>query len=144
MTNTFHLKIFAADRNFYEGEAVSLIFPARDGECQVLAHHENMVIATREGIVRFRTADDPETEIHGIAGLGFVHIIENKVAVLVDSIEYPEEVDRVRAERALARAKEQLRQDQSIQEYRISQASLARAMVRLSHTNGDITLGNNK
>ncbi len=144
MSETFHLKIYAADRNFFDGEAVSLVFPARDGEYQVLAHHENLVIATKEGIVRFRTEDDPENEICGIAGLGFVHILENRVAVLVDSIEYPDEIDRVRAERALARAKEQLRQDQSIQEYRISQASLARAMVRLSHTNGDITLGNNR
>ncbi len=144
MSDTFYLKIYAADRKFYEGEAVSLVFPARDGEFQVLAHHENMVVATKEGLVRFRTAEEPDQEISGIAGLGFVHIIENKVAVLVDSIEYPEEIDRVRAERALARAKEQLRQDQSIQEYRISQASLARAMVRLSHANGDITLGNQK
>ncbi|MBR3586892.1 MAG: hypothetical protein IKO00_12780, partial [Oscillospiraceae bacterium] len=33
---------------------------------------------------------------------------------------------------ALARAQEQLLQDQSIQEYKVSKASVARAMLRLS------------
>jgi F-type H+-transporting ATPase subunit epsilon len=51
--------------------------------------------------------------------------------MLVDTAEHPEDIDRVRAEAALERAKEQLRQKQSIEEYHVSQASLARAMLRL-------------
>ena len=45
--------------------------------------------------------------------------------------EHPEGIDRRRAEAARQRAEERLRQKQSIQEYYLSQASLARAMTRL-------------
>ena len=131
MSSSFTLKIQAADKLFYDGPAVSVTVPAYDGGLQILAHHENMVVATKEGVVRFRVADGEE-ERRGIVGIGFTHISNNTVTILVDSAERPEDIDRVRAQEALERAKEQLRQDQSIQEYHISQASLARAMVRLS------------
>ena len=47
------------------------------------------------------------------------------------SAERPEEIDKFRAEAALERAREQLQQKQSIMEYHISSASMARAMARL-------------
>ena len=55
----------------------------------------------------------------------------NKVTVLVDTVEKPEDIDIARAKAAEERAKERLRQKQSLQEYHRSQASLARAMARL-------------
>ena len=67
---------------------------------------------------------------------GFVETINNRVTVLVETAERPEEIDKVRAEEAKERAQEQLRQKQSIQEYYHSRASLARAMTRLKATSG--------
>ena len=46
-------------------------------------------------------------------------------------MERPEDIDLKRAQEAKERAKEQLRQKQSIEEYYISRAALARAMSRL-------------
>ena len=106
--------------------------PARqtlDGEKVFLAHHENIVIAIEMGDLKFRT-EDGETH-HAVVGKGFAQVINNRVTVLVDSAERPEDIDKIRAEEALERAKEQLRQKQSIQEYYHSQASMARAMTRL-------------
>ncbi len=134
MDSVYLLKIYAADGVFYEGMAKSLTIPATDGEMQILAHHASMVVATKEGIIRF--TDGEGTEHKGIAGIGFVHITSSEVVLLADTIELPEDIDRARAERALARAQEQLRQDQSIQEYHLSRASLARAMMRLSVASG--------
>ena len=67
--------------------------------------------------------------------LGFAEMINNRLTILVDTAERPEDIDRKRAEEAKARAEEQLRQKQSMQEYYMSKASLARAMTRLSATN---------
>ena len=64
-------------------------------------------------------------------GSGFAQMANNRAMVLVDTAERPEDIDEVRAQEALERAKEEMRQKQSIQEYRISQASLARAISRL-------------
>ena len=64
-------------------------------------------------------------------GVGFVQIANNRVTLLVETAESPEEIDIRRAEEAKERALEQLRQKQSIQEYYRSSASLSRAMSRL-------------
>ena len=133
MSKSFKLKILAADKAFYEGPAVSIIVPAADGDFQILAGHESIVLATTDGVVRFKTSDEEDYR-RGVVSVGFVNVTDEGVTMLVDSAERPEDIDRARAEAALERAKEQLRQDQSIQEYRISKASLARAMNRLSES----------
>ena len=121
--NTFSLKVIASDKVFFDGKCGIIIVPALDGEQAIMSHHEDMVIATKEG------EDDDWTKV--VVGVGFVYISHNRVIMLVDTAERPEDIDRVRAEAALERAKEQLRQKQSIQEYHVSQASMARAMLRL-------------
>lgn len=128
--NTFSLKVIATDKVFYDGKCTALIIPALDGEREILAHHENMVIATKEGEVRCRTDESSDWK-KAVVGVGFVHIANNRVTVLVDTAERPEDIDAVRAKQAYERAVEQLRQKQSIQEYHMSRASLARAMARL-------------
>ena len=64
-------------------------------------------------------------------GGGVAQSANNRVTILVDSAERPEDIDEVRAREAMERAQEQLRQKQSIYEYRMSKASLARAVSRL-------------
>ena len=128
--NTFSLKVIATDKVFYDGKCTALIIPALDGEREILAHHENMVIATKEGEVRCRTDESSDWK-KAVVGVGFVHIANNLVTMLVDTAERPEDIDAVRAKQAYERAVEQLRQKQSIQEYHMSRASLARAMARL-------------
>ena len=54
---TFHLKIIAYDKIFYDDEAVSIVLPAVDGEIQIMANHEEYVIALKEGEVRITTPD---------------------------------------------------------------------------------------
>ena len=120
--NTFSLKVIASDKVFF--------VPALDGEQAIMSHHEDMVIATREGEVRFKEKEEDDWT-KAVVGVGCVYISHNRVIMLVDTAERPEDIDRVRAEAALERAKEQLRQKQSIQEYHVSQASMARAMLRL-------------
>lgn len=128
--STFSLKIIASDKVFYNGKCSIIIVPALDGEEAVMAHHEDVVIATQVGEIRFREDEESEWR-HAVVGIGFVHIANNRVTMLVDTAERPEDIDEVRAKQALERAQEQLRQNQSIQEYHVSQASLARAMIRL-------------
>ena len=127
--NTFSLKITACDRVFYEGECEILIFPVEDGEMAIMAHHEQMTTTVEIGELRFRTPDGKEHV--AIVSDGMLQVAHNQVKVIVYSAETPEEIDAFRARAAEERAREQLRQKQSIMEYHISRASLARAMARL-------------
>lgn len=132
--DTFGLKIIASDRVFYEGRCRKLILPAPDGEMGILANHENMVIAVTVGDARMEVEEGSWVDV--AVGAGFAEIVNNRVTVLVDTAERPEEIDVRRAEEAKERAEEQMRQKQSIQEYYRTQASLARAMNRLKVSQG--------
>lgn len=127
--NTFSLKIIACNKVFYDGECELLVFPGYDGEMAIMANHEQMTTTIEIGEIRFRLPGGNWQT--AIVSSGFLKVNHNKVDVLVYSAEKPEEIDAFRAEAALERAREQLQQKQSIMEYHISRASLARAMARL-------------
>lgn len=131
--NSFYMHILASDHVFYKGRAETLVLPTDDGESALLAHHADTIISIVEGEMRFRMEDG--TWQYAIVGKGFAQMINNRVTVLVDTAEKPEEIDLKRAEEAKERAEEQLRQKQSMQEYYMSKASLARAMNRLRAVN---------
>ena len=134
-SNSFYLKIIAANRVFYSGRCRSIIVPEYDGQKEILAHHEDMVIAVNDGEMRFQPEGSDNWE-YAVVGIGVVEIVNNRVTLLVESAERPEEIDVARAREAKERAEEQMRQKQSIQEYYHSRASLARAMARLKATSG--------
>lgn len=130
MADVFDLKIVACDRVFYDGKATILIFQAEDGEMAIQAHHEQMMTTIEIGALRFRTPDGKQQI--AIVSDGMLTVKKNQVDVIVYSAERPEEIDEFRAEAAAERAREQMQQKQSIVEYNISAAALARAMARLT------------
>lgn len=131
--STFHIKIITSTKVFYEGPCYSVVIPALDGEMEIMANHAEMIVATRPGGMRFCTEENKEP-YHAIIGQGFCLIANNRATLLADQIEKPEEVDANRAREALERAQERMRQKQSIQEYHMTQAAMARALVRLKET----------
>ena len=136
----FYLKVIAANRTFFSGFAESVIFQSHDGRQQILSHHENLVIALDEGMIDITpaehagngSAENNDGHLTGLAGRGFAEVVNNRVTIILESCEKPEEIDVRRAEEAKERAEENLRQTTSIQEYYQSRASLARAMARLA------------
>lgn len=126
--NTFKLEIVATDKIFYDGDAELLVFPGIDGECGVMAGHELMVSPVAAGELRY-TVDDEE-HIAAV-GDGFVEILGDRVILICDFVEKPEDIDVKRAQLAKERAEERIRFKKSEREYAHSQAALSRAMARL-------------
>lgn len=125
---TFDLEIVATDKIFYRGPCVSLVIPGLDGEYGILARHEMMVAAVKAGELRYTV--DEEVRVAAV-GDGFVEVTPEKVVVLTDFAERPEDIDVKRAEMAKERAEERIRLKKSELEYVHSQAALSRAMARL-------------
>ena len=131
--SNFFVKIISSNRIFYEGFCHCLIIPAVDGEQAIMAHHEETIIAVQNGEMRMQKEEGGEWT-YAVLGKGFCMAANNRVTVLADTVERPEEVDVNRAKEALERAQERLRQKQSIQEYHTTQAAMARALTRLKET----------
>ena len=129
----FYLKVISSNRIFYEGCCTCLIIPSVDGEKAIMAHHEEVIVAVDNGEMRMQKEEGGEWS-YAVLGKGFCMVANNRVTVLADTVERPEEVDANRAKEALERAQERLRQKQSIQEYHMTQAAMARALTRLKET----------
>ncbi len=130
--NTFSLTVLAADKPFYDGECKSLVIPTSDGEIGIQAKHCNMIAAIVPGMIRVKT---PTNEAVAVVSDGIIKVENNKVLVLVDTIERPEEIDENRARRAIEESKEAILQKKSIRDYYAAQARMTRAVSRLKAKN---------
>lgn len=128
--STFFLRVIAAEKVFFSGLARNLIIQTVDGQLSFLAHHQEMMAALNPGELQIQ--DEEGNWISAIAGFGSMVFANNRATVLVETCEKPEEIDKKRAEEALERAKERMRQKQSQREYHMTQAAMARALSRLS------------
>lgn len=126
---TFQLKVLAPDHPYYEGDCQSLIITTMTGEYGILADHSNLITAVSPGTLKFRTPNGDE--YLAAVSKGILKVENNRVLILVNTIENPDEIDEKRALRAEEEAKEALLQKKSMQDYRLAQAKMARAANRL-------------
>lgn len=128
---TFFLEVLTPERKFFYGEAEGVIFKTVDGEMGVLAKHAPTVVAVDVGTLKINSQGK---WIEALVTEGFAEIMPDKVVILTDTAEYPEEIDINRAKAAKVRAEEKLQKQLSQMEYMRSKAALARAMARLKIT----------
>lgn len=126
---TFHLRILAAERTFYDGPCASLTVPTIDGLYGLMALHESVVIAIIPGMLTLHTPDGEE-QIAAVSE-GMLKMENNEALVLVDTIERPEEIDLSRAERIAAESEALLHEKQSEKEQALVMARMARALSRM-------------
>lgn len=127
----FMLEVFTPERAFFSGEVESLVVDTPEGKRGVLNHHTPMVAALAVGEINF--------EVDGtwkkcFSSDGFMEVRPDKVVIMAQAVEWPEEIDIHRAQEAAHKARERLRQQQSLREFKTTQASLARALARLRVT----------
>lgn len=126
---TFGLQVISVNGVFYDDRAEEIILPCDDGERAILSNHEEMILAISDGVIKIKK---PGGEwLYGVVSLGSVQVASNRCIVIVNTVERPEDIDRLRAREAYDFAMEHLQQKQSIKEYKKSQAGLARALTRL-------------
>lgn len=127
---SFSLKILACDRLFFEGDCDKLIFPAYDGDVEILANHEQLTAQIAIGELRYVATGVSDWQKAVVSG-GIVTVDNNVVTVIVYSAEKPEEIDAARARTAKEKAEAELKEKQSGIDRRISSDSLNRAVQRL-------------
>lgn len=132
MAAKFHLTVITPEHSFYNDDVEMIVLNASDGEMGIMAGHHPMVVMLAEGLLKIRK--DEETWREAAASAGFATIFQDNVLVMLQTAEWPEDIDIRRAERAEQAAREKIRQRKSMQEYQLARAMLARAMARLRVT----------
>ena len=131
MPNLFSLTILTPEHEFFSGKVEAVTMAAPDGLVTILAGHTPFIMPVISGIIRIKKDGAWEDSVNTE---GFMEVNRHGVMVFVQACERPEEIDTRRAEEARRRAEEQLRQKQSMSEFRQSKLALARAMARLRIT----------
>ena len=127
MAEPMAVQLVSPERILYTGEAIFV--QARTlggGDIAFLSNHAPFIGALDIHPVRIRQESGPETvvAVHG----GFVEVSNNRVTILSDIAELPEQIDVERAQAAKAKAEEALRADPDDED---AKAAVLRAEVRL-------------
>jgi F-type H+-transporting ATPase subunit epsilon len=103
----FHLSIVTPEKVFFEAEIKSLIIPGTEGYLGVLPDHAPLITALKPGKIEFRDAAD---RLHTLAvSTGFLEVSRNKANLLVEAVEFADEIDLERAQKAHQAARKALK-----------------------------------
>lgn len=126
--NSFQLRIITPDRVFYEGEVDMVEFNTTEGRVGILPGHIPLTVIVKPGIL---TISEPEGDRQAALHSGFAEILPDKITILAEIIEWPEEIDEHRAEAAMERARERLRQKDSGTDIVRAEIALQKAITRI-------------
>ena len=123
--SSFHLQIVTPDGLFFDGEALSLDVRTPNGGVTILPRHINYVTPLGMGVATVRT----EERIGGMLAM-----TNGECKLIATTFEWAEDIDQARAQNALARAQETLKDKEhlSAAQLQLAEAKLRRALVRTS------------
>lgn len=131
---TFPLRIGTPDGLLFEGEVERVICRSITGDLAILGGHSNFCTALGMGEAHVVLPDGTRREAACIGGM--LSMMNNTCRLLATTWEWKDDIDVERAEKARDRAKEILEKTGlTEQEYKLAQAKLQRALVRLSVKN---------
>lgn len=128
MADTFELEIVTPEKLVVRDVAEEMQVPARNGYIGILPGHAPLITELAVGEITYRNGGT--TTILSVAW-GFAEVLPNKVTILAESAEKPEEIDVNRAREAKQRAEERLQGGESDIDYERALDALQRAETRL-------------
>ena len=127
-TKAYQLRIVTPERVFYEGTVEMVEFNTTEGQIGVLPGHIPMTVIVAPGILTITEAEGvKEAALHA----GFAEILPDRITILAEIIEWPDEIDESRAETALQRARERLENRDAQTDLARAETALQRAIARI-------------
>jgi len=131
MADLFKLQIITPERKFYEGEASMVELTTTEGDIGVCRNHIPMTAIAAPGVLKIHE----EGGVKNAALMsGFIEILPEKIVIMAEVVEWPEEIDTSRAEEAKIRAERRLKEQSGKIDNARAEAALRRALIRLSLT----------
>lgn len=125
---SFQLRIITPERVFFEGEADLIEFNTTEGEMGVYKNHVPLTVIIKPGILTITDGEDvKEAALHA----GFAEILQDRVTIMAEIIEWPNEIDVNRAEEAKKRAEDRLAEKATDTDVARAETALKRAIARI-------------
>ena len=125
---TFRLLVNTPDRVFYNDDVTMVELSTTEGEIGVYAEHIPLTSVLVPCVMNIHVdVDVKKAAVHG----GIVEILQDKVTVLAEIAEWPEEIDVNRANEAKTRAERRLSSNDPQIDVVRAEAALKRSLARL-------------
>ena len=134
MADQLQLEVVTPERRVLSEPVSSVTVPGRNGEMQILPGHAALISELKTGVLTY--AQDGTTQQLHVSG-GFVEVSDDRVSVLAEIAERPEEIDAARARLAREHSEKQLSAWSGTEEdFEKARFKLERSMVRLQLASG--------
>jgi len=129
MADQLKLEVVTPERRLLSESVNSVTVPGRNGEMQILPGHAALISELKTGVLAYNQ-DGTTFQLH-VSG-GFVEVSDDRVSVLAEIAERPEEIDAARARLAREHTEKQLSAWSGTEEdFEKARVKLERSMVRL-------------
>ena len=125
--NTFKVSIITPERTFYEGEAEMIEFNTVEGQIGVYPKHIPLTTVIAPGIC---TIHEAEGQKRAAVHAGLAEVLPDKVTLLAEIAEWPDEIDLERARSAEDRARERIANKAGDIDLLRAEIALKKALVR--------------
>ena len=129
MAETMKLQVITPDEEFFSGDVTMVELNTADGEMGIYPQHIPMTVAVEPGVLRIH--QDKEVKKAALLS-GFIQVMPEKVTILAESCEWPENIDGARANEARIRAERRLTSGSAEVDMARAEHALNRALVRLA------------
>lgn len=124
----FQVEIITPERVFYTGEASMIEFTTTEGDIGVYKHHIPLTAVLSPGIVTITENNGAKkAAVHS----GFAEILGDKVTLLAEIAEWPDEIDKNRAGEAKMRAERRLKVKEAGLDVKRAEIALKKALIRI-------------
>ena len=130
MKEPFKLTILTPLKTLYRGSAIKLNLKNLKGGFQILHNHIPMISSVETNITEFQTENGEMKRL--FTSKGIVRVERNKVILICESGEWPEDINFERAESAKERSEDRLKNKSNNEiDIKRAEAALLRAITRL-------------
>jgi F-type H+-transporting ATPase subunit epsilon len=134
MANQLQLDVVTPERRVLSESVNSVTVPGRNGEMQILPGHAALISELKTGVL---TYNQDGTNSQLLVSGGFMEINHDRVSVLAEIAERPEEIDAARARSDREQTEKQLSSwSGSEEDFEKAQTKLERSIVRLQLASG--------
>ena len=129
MADLFKLHVITPERRFYDGEASMVELTTTEGDIGVSRNHIPLTAIVAPGVLKIHE----EGQVKEAALMsGFIEILPERITIMAEVAEWPDEIDSNRAEEARIRAERRLKEESGEIDTMRAELALRRALVRLS------------
>ena len=128
MPDTFQLEIVTPEKLVVKEAVEEAQIPGLNGYLGILPGHAPLITELGVGVITYRAGGTTKTLS---VAWGFAEVLQDKVTILAETVERPDEIDVARAQQAKERAEQLLKSNDPELDYDRAQDDLRRAETRL-------------